>query len=406
MGTIGNTIRCQSSFAKRSGSEFINESNSNRSRLDNENQKSYNEYRAKGFPDFIVDMNNYTSKDRRKIPTIFERNIKTSLSKDKRIQLVKNMKDKIFNAKRRKMKINIHRREHRAQLFNAESLRTQTHQYFQNTILTVMARDIALKFELRKLTRERVNKIGKRICWITKSIGHFKLLLKKVRCKIAANKIKFYAKRFVRRWIMKKEQKNARIIYEFLRYTKNNEGKIDLKRMKFYNTMVKVEKRVKQFISRRILRYAILNNRWSTIEAKYFRKGALGITDQFGNYKNIVPYEVRKAYFREYLRYLRIEYLKEYDIWQKYKQDGTLKEYNETVENDDLNSFKQKKIIKKMYKIPEKPFEKTLISIQQMREIVREATDNEHRWEQIAKGEFDTAILKKMKSIKYSFPDK
>ncbi|CAI2386680.1 unnamed protein product [Moneuplotes crassus] len=404
-GNVESSCRLTSSLTKRSGNKFMHDLTSNRSNLNSENQNSSNEYKTKADPDVLRNISTVSNNQRGKITSILERNTQTSMSKNDRIKIVKNMKDKLMNDKRMKIKSNIERREHRSRLFLPESIKIQTHQFYQNSILITFLHDIHSKFELRKQTRERVQKIGRKICWITKSLGAFKMLLKKVRYKIAANKIQYFARKFCRKWLKKREHQQAVIIYQFLKFNKDNEGKIDLKKMKFYNIMVKVEKRLKQYISRRRLRYAILNNRWNVIEAKYFRKGIYGITDQFGNYKNIVPYKVRRVYFCEYLRFLRIEYIKECRIWEKYNKDGTLKEYTEIIENNDLNSLKQKRIVKTSYKIPVKPIERTLISFQQMREIVRETTDNEHRWDQIADGEFEPPIFKKMKSVKYNLTE-
>jgi len=63
------------------------------------------------------------------------------------------------------------------------------------------------------------------------------------------------------------------------------QNKVDLKCLKFYKTITKVQKRVKQFLTRRRLRYAILNNRWNEIEQKYFRKSVQGINENQGNHK-------------------------------------------------------------------------------------------------------------------------
>lgn len=87
--------------------------------------------------------------------------------------------------------------------------------------------------------------------------------------------------------------------------------------MKFYNIISKIQKRVKAFIARRTLRYAVLNGRWNQIEAKYYQQSIQADGKEEGAHKNIVPYAIRRIYFREYLRYLRIQYILDFEKWNK-----------------------------------------------------------------------------------------
>jgi predicted transcriptional regulator len=121
----------------------------------------------------------------------------------------------------------------------------------------------------------------------------------------------------VYKWLKRRRLKKAKIIYEFLKFTKENSSKIDLKCMKFYNIISKIQKRVKAFLARRTLRYAVLNGRWNQIEAKYYHQSVIGDNGEEGFHKNIVPFSIRRIYFREYLRFLRIQYILDFQKWDK-----------------------------------------------------------------------------------------
>jgi len=68
-----------------------------------------------------------------------------------------------------------------------------------------------------------------------------------------------------------------------------------------------------------------------------------------------------------------------------------------------LNAFSaltDKPLIRIEPKLPEKPVEKTLITPQRMREIVREAIVNKNKFKQILEGKYYPPILDKIRRTK------
>lgn len=79
---------------------------------------------------------------------------------------------------------------------------------------------------------------------------------------------------------------------------------------------------------------------------------------------NIVPYSIRKLYFREYLRYYRIVYMKD---WRRYKQEWERIKKLHIKHLAEINAFSaltQKPLLRNDPDLPEKPGEKTLIPFQ------------------------------------------
>ena len=239
-----------------------------------------------------------------------EKYFQASKIKEERIQTVRRMKEDILEKRRREIKLKIINREYRAKMFSTEMLDALSGTWIQQNCLNAIAHSITQKFELRRVTRERVLKLGRSIWWILRSVGMFMVRIKKARYKVAERKISHFVRIYWLKWLDKRKQKKAKIIYEFLKFTKYNRGKVDLKWMKYYNTISKVQKRVKAYLARRALRYAILNGRWNQIEHKYYRQSVKESDYVAGVHKNIVPIKIRKIYFREYLRFLRIDYIK------------------------------------------------------------------------------------------------
>ena len=72
--------------------------------------------------------------------------------------------------------------------------------------------------------------------------------------------------------------------------------------MKYYNVVSKVQQKIKKFLTRRALRYAIINNHWSKVERTMVLKTARRIASK-EEVKFLVPYDIRKIYIREYIRF-------------------------------------------------------------------------------------------------------
>lgn len=133
--------------------------------------------------------------------------------------------------------------------------------------------------------------------------------------------------------------------------------------LKFYKVISKVQTRVKQYLARRAIRYAILNNRWNNIERKYFRKSIKNTTDNEGNYKPMVPYDIRKLYFREYLRYYRIEHTRDLNTWKVDWENAKTNHVRKLAEINAFSVLTEKPVVREEFELPNKPIEaKTLIS--------------------------------------------
>lgn len=63
-------------------------------------------------------------------------------------------------------------------------------------------------------------KLGKRVCWIVKSVGMFRVKIKQARERISKRKLNLFVKKHVYRWLKRRRLKKAKIIYEFLKFTK------------------------------------------------------------------------------------------------------------------------------------------------------------------------------------------
>lgn len=188
------------------------------------------------------------------------------------------------------------------------------------------------RFQLRKKTRYKVMKLGRVVCWTLKSVGMMIIRAKKARHTWATRKIQSFVRKFAYRWLEKRRVKARKMIYDFLKYRKGrvhiwlmsdtleNENKIDLKCVKYYNTMWRVQTRVKTYLARRKLRYAILDRQWDRVELNIMRKSKnkfdepeISNSSKLGKFVTfsiwyLVPWEIRKIYLQEYLRYQRITY--------------------------------------------------------------------------------------------------
>lgn len=224
-------------------------------------------------------------------------------------------------------------------------------------------------------------KIGRTVCWTVKSVGMFLVRAKRVRHNLALRRLSFFAKRYGRKWVNRIKQKQLKTMYQFLDKSEKEGVDCDLVKtfsnntlissedreeemLKLYGIICRVQKRIKTFLTRRRLRYAILNGRWNEIEQKYFRKTLLSTKDESDVSKYVVPLELRKIYFREYLRFLRIEYFQASAGWKE--ECETIKQQHSKylAEINALNALKNEPLVRSEPTLPEKPVEKTMIPLQ------------------------------------------
>ena len=107
------------------------------------------------------------------------------------------------------------------------------------------------------------------------------------------------------------------MMHDFLKFKAENAGKIDLRCISYFNTISKLQKRIKRFLARRWLKYSIMNYQWTMYEKQLIK--IKGIEKNHHSLEENKEYdlEVRKMYLREYLRWQRIRYQKEYKQWER-----------------------------------------------------------------------------------------
>jgi hypothetical protein len=94
------------------------------------------------------------------------------------------MKERMLALKRREIHLKMKNREHRHKMLSSDMLESLSGAWVEYSLLAFFGNCLTQKFELRKATREKVMKLGRKICWIVKSVGMFRLRIKQARERI------------------------------------------------------------------------------------------------------------------------------------------------------------------------------------------------------------------------------
>lgn len=143
-----------------------------------------------------------------------------------------------------------------------------------------------------------------------------------------------------------------------------------------------------------------MNYQWSLIEKTLVKKRFYKIPEYFyGAYEPIVPVELRRMYFREYLRWQRIKYNRDHKKWL-----GTCKTIKEEhlAKLAELNAFSvltNGPIIRTDPELPPPPMQTMFIPKYKLNEMVREAIDHKNEWDEIIKGNIIPLTLLKLKTM-------
>ena len=110
---------------------------------------------------------------------------------------------------------------------------------------------------------------------------------------------------------------------------------------------LKCRNRVKQFLVRRFMLYAIMNYQWTKIERKFVKGNIIRLPKEFkGVFKPIVPIKIRKLYFREYLRWQRIQYFKQKDIYDATVIQLNIDHHKQLAKINSLNVLTNQPIVR------------------------------------------------------------
>ncbi|CAI2384786.1 unnamed protein product [Moneuplotes crassus] len=323
-------------------------------------------------------------------------------SQDKNIKIIcANLeKERLMKEKRFSLEQKLREKEQNSVRFSVENIKHTTDMYITKTFLNVYLRSIDQKFRLKKRVMANTSKLGKRICWILKAVGMFLLKLRNIRIRIAKKKIENFVRRFCRRWLEKRREQKKKILYNFLKYKAVNQGKIELRSLKFYKTITKLQTMVRKFLVRRLLKYCIINYQWNIYEKEYLKaKGALNRIPQSQENKELET-QIRKIYIREYLRWQRIRHHKDMILWEKECQEMLHKHNIGLSQVNAHNILAGLPLVNTQPTYPPPPYLKLFIPETKLREMVKEAFEFKPQWENMALGLGRSPLLKKLKNIR------
>lgn len=219
--------------------------------------------------------------------------------------------------------------------------------------------------------------------------------LRKIRVRIAERRIKEFIKNFWYRWLEKRRKVKSKIIYDFLKYKVQNQGKIEIKSMKYFKLMEKLQKRIRRFLIKRLIKYWIINHQWTIYEKEYQKSIGLHHPPQKSAEEKALEHQVRKLYMREYTKYAKLKYLKEHSLW-KHRWETLTHQHNLSLTKlNAVKVLKQLPLIRTKPSLPPEPVDKIFIPQSKLKEMAKEVHDMKSQWEHMVSGIIKGPLLKK-----------
>ena len=76
----------------------------------------------------------------------------------------------------------------------------------------------------------------------------FLVRLKKVRVKIANRRIEKFVRNSAYKWLEKQRANKRQIIFDFLKWNADNEGKVNMQCLKYFKSISKIQVMVRRFL--------------------------------------------------------------------------------------------------------------------------------------------------------------